>query len=91
MGQPSQSPAGQPWDHYMILLPKCRPLWVVILWMDGHQTQMNVQINLLWPCVCVVALGVGTVSYTELVLKVVGNSCALLSVTCNVVWVAIRF
>ena len=52
---------------------------------------MDVWINLLWPCVCVVVSGVGTVGYSELVLKAVRNSCALLCAMCNVVGVTAQF
>ena len=68
-----------------------RPLQVFLLWLSGHQTQINVWINLLWPCVCAVASEVRSVGYSELVLKAVGTGCALLHVACNVIQVAAQF
>ena len=47
------------------LLLLCRPLWVAILCMGGHQTWQCIQINLLVLCMHAVALGKGVMSYSE--------------------------
>ena len=69
----------------LILLPMRRPLQVLIVWSSGHQTQMVVWINSLWPCVCAAVSEVRTVGYSEPAMKVVGNSRAPLHVACNVI------
>ena len=52
---------------------------------------MVVWINILQLCVCVVVSGVETISYSELAMKAVKSSGALLCVACNVVQVAAWF
>ena len=75
----------------LILLPMCRPPWVLILWLSGHQTQMVVWIDLLQPCMRAVVSEVGTVGYSELAMKGLKNSHALLCMMCNVVRVTAQF
>ena len=74
-----------------ILLPMCRPPWVLIVWVSGHQIWMVVWINLFRPRVCAAVSEGRTVGYPEPARKVVGNNCAPLRIACNVVWVAARF
>ena len=57
----------------------------------GFLTQMVVRINLLQPRVRAATSGVGTVSYSEPVMKRVRSDRALSHVACNVVRVAARF
>ena len=55
------------------LLLLCRPLWVAILCMGGHQTWQRVQINLLVLHVHAVALGVQVISVFEPRVNMVRN------------------
>ena len=52
---------------------------------------MVVRIDLVWPRVCAVVLGVRTVSYLEPARKAIGNCCTPLRVACNVIRVATWF
>ena len=52
---------------------------------------MVVWIDLLWPHARAAALGVGTVSYLELAMKMIGSGRTLLHVVYSVVRVAARF
>ena len=74
-----------------ILLPMCRPPWVLIVRASGHQIQMVVWIDLIQLCTCAAVSEGGTVGYSDPARKVVGNSRAPLHVACNVVQVAARF
>ena len=68
-----------------------RPPQVLIIRASGHQTRMVVWIDLLWPHVRAAALGVGTVSYLELAMKMIGSGRTLLQVVYSVVRVAAWF
>ena len=68
-----------------------RPPQVLIVRVSGHQTRMVVWIDLLWLHVRAAALGVRTVNYLELAMKMIGSGCALSHVACNVVQVAAWF
>ena len=75
----------------LILLPMHGPPQVLILQLSGHQTWMDVQINLLQLHACAAASGVRAAGYLEPAMKAVRNGCALLHMACNVVQVAVWF
>ena len=70
------------------LLLLCRPLWVAILCMGGHQTWQCIQINLLVLCMHAVALGVQVISGLEPWVNMVRNCRTLFCMAGNFLWVA---